>query len=151
TSNGGHIYHNGVLWPDGQLTPDQGINTLSQWTYVAGPRSEERRVGIECSAQGGAYNSKETAKVSTQAAANQTPTSNGTGQSDVTAGTSIALSRRSSQSATCGSAWSSSVCSRQQTSNGGHIYHNGVLWPDGQLTPDQGINTLSQWTYVAGP
>src|SRR5947209_8707385 len=43
TSNGGHLYHNGVLWADGQLTPDQPISTIGQWTF----RSEERRVGKE--------------------------------------------------------------------------------------------------------
>ena len=82
---------------------------------------------------------------------NHTPTVQGNSQSGVAASTSISLTSLFSYSDLDGISDIVSFDLRLQTSNGGHLYHNGVLWPDGQLTPDQSISTLSQWSYVAGP
>ena len=150
TTNGGHLYHNGVLWPDGQLTPDQPISTLSEWTYVSGPAGTSDTIGFNVTDQAGAFNPTVTATVATQAV-NHTPTAQGNNESGVAPGSSVALSSLFSYSDADGLSDIVSFDVRLQTTNGGHLYHNGVLWPDGQLTPDQPISTLSEWTYVSGP
>ena len=42
-----------------------------------------------------------------------------------------------------------------QTSSGGHLFHNGVQWPDGQLTPDQSQRAelwlRTHWSHSACP
>ncbi len=68
TTNGGHLYHNGVLWPDGQLTPDQPISTLSEWTYVSGPAGTSDTIGFNVADQAGAFNPTVTATVSVEGA-----------------------------------------------------------------------------------
>src|SRR5207253_743911 len=69
TSSGGHLFHNGVQWPDGQLTPDQSIGTIGQWSYVAGAGGTSDTIGFNVTDHAGAFNPTVTATVSTQASA----------------------------------------------------------------------------------
>src|SRR5438270_1660931 len=91
TSGGGHLFHNGVQWTDGQLTPDQPISTIGEWSFVAGPSGSSDTIGFNVTDHAGAFNSTVTATVTSQAS-NQTPTASGHSQTGVTPGTAIAIS-----------------------------------------------------------
>ncbi len=149
TSGGGHLQHNGVAWADGQLTPDQPISSISQWSYVVGPNGSVDTIGFNVTDKAGAFNPTVTATV-TSAATNHTPTASPHNQT-AAPGTVIPLSTLFTYSDADGLSDIVSFDVRDSTSGGGHLQHNGVAWADGQLTPDQPISSISQWSYVVGP
>ncbi|MFL6857604.1 MAG: hypothetical protein ACJ8EB_06805, partial [Allosphingosinicella sp.] len=151
TSGGGHLEHNGVAWADGQLTPDQAIGTISQWSYVVGPSGSVDTIGFNVTDKAGAFNPTVTATVTAAATAtNHTPTATGHDQS-VAPGTVIALSTLFTYADADGLSDIVSFDVRDSTVGGGHLQHNGTAWPDGNLTPDQPIGTIGEWSYVVGP
>ncbi|MEG3146486.1 pre-peptidase C-terminal domain-containing protein, partial [Sphingomonas sp. RT2P30] len=147
TVGGGHLQHNGSAWPDGQLTPDQPIGEISQWSYVVGSSGSVDTIGFNVTDKAGAFNATVTATVS--ATVNHAPTATGHNQT-AAPGTVIPLSTLFTYSDVDGSSDIVSFDVRDQTNGGGHLQHNGSAWPDGQLTPDQPIGEISQWSYVVG-
>src|SRR2546423_12686126 len=82
---------------------------------------------------------------------NRTPTASGHNQTGIAPGTAIAITTLFTYSDLDGLSDIVSFDVKDQTTGGGHLFHNGVQWTDGQLTPDQPISTIGEWTFVVGP
>src|SRR4051812_44379407 len=90
-----------------------------------------------------------TTDITAAAITNHTPTASGHSQT-AAPGTVIPLTTLFSYADADGSSDIVSFDVRDSTIGGGHLQHNGVAWADGQLTPDQPISSISQWSYVVG-
>src|SRR5436190_1196827 len=141
----GHQANDRDQWADGQLTPDHPTGTPSQWTFVAESTSSTETIGFNVTDHARAFNPTVTATVSV-AAANQTPTATGHSQSNVAAGAVIALSTLFTYNDPDGLSVIVSFDVKDQTSFPTRRSSDLEQWADGQLTPDQPIGTLSQWT-----
>ena len=139
-----------MQWTDGQLTPDQPISTIGEWYFVVGPSGSTDTIGFNVTDHAGAFNATVTATVTAQAA-NHTPTASGHNQTGVAPGTAIPVTTLFTYSDSDGLSDIVSFDLKDQTSGGGHLFHNGIQWTDGQLTPDQPISTIGEWSFVAGP